>query len=293
MSLGIGIIASQRNKFLLDQYAGAAAAYSLRKLRSGYTGSAIRVRRSSDNTEQDIGFTSAGNLDESALTTFVGANNGFVVTWYDQSGNSLNATQSTAANQPSIITSGSTITQNNRTSLIFDGSNDYLLTNNYNFISTGNIYIGIVATSETNNATRVPFGLNDNSTYRSFASYFQSTGRFAAQYSLNNTILGVKSFDFSYSINTLYFYETLYDTNNITQANRIIGYQNNTIMGQNTNNGLQGNMQANNKPLSIGADGLGNFRHQGKMQEIIFYTGNKSGIRNRVAENINSYYQIY
>ena len=41
---------------LLDQYGDAAAAYSLRKLRSGYTGSAIRVRRSSDNTERDIRF---------------------------------------------------------------------------------------------------------------------------------------------------------------------------------------------------------------------------------------------
>ena len=40
--------------YLLDTYTGAAAAYSLRKLRSAYTGSAIRVRRSSDNIETNI-----------------------------------------------------------------------------------------------------------------------------------------------------------------------------------------------------------------------------------------------
>ena len=40
---------------LLDLYPSAAAAYSVRKLSNGYSGSAIRVRRSSDNTEQDIG----------------------------------------------------------------------------------------------------------------------------------------------------------------------------------------------------------------------------------------------
>jgi hypothetical protein len=37
---------------LLDTYSGAAAAYSLRLLRSAYTGDAIRVRRASDNTER-------------------------------------------------------------------------------------------------------------------------------------------------------------------------------------------------------------------------------------------------
>ena len=40
---------------LLDVYTGAAAAYSLRKLRSDYTGACLRVRRSSDSAEQDIG----------------------------------------------------------------------------------------------------------------------------------------------------------------------------------------------------------------------------------------------
>jgi len=47
---------------LLDTYPDAAAAYSLRKLRADYSGSAVRVRRSSDNTEQDIGFTTQGEL---------------------------------------------------------------------------------------------------------------------------------------------------------------------------------------------------------------------------------------
>jgi len=49
---------------LLDLYPNAAAAYSVRKLRSAYTGSAIRVRRSSDNTEQDIQpqIVSSGNV---------------------------------------------------------------------------------------------------------------------------------------------------------------------------------------------------------------------------------------
>lgn len=91
---------------LLDLYPNAAAAYSLRKLRSAYTGSAIRVRRSSDNTEQDIGFTISGDLDTSSLTSFCGSGNGFVTTWYDQSGNNLNFYNSTAIYQPQVYSNG-------------------------------------------------------------------------------------------------------------------------------------------------------------------------------------------
>lgn len=59
---------------LLDIYPMASVAYSLRKLRTAYTGSAIRVRRSSDNTEQDFGFDNSGDLDVNSIENFVGWN---------------------------------------------------------------------------------------------------------------------------------------------------------------------------------------------------------------------------
>ena len=52
----------------------AAAAYSTRKLRTDYTGPALRVRRSLDNAEADIGF-SGTDLDTTALMNFVGYQN--------------------------------------------------------------------------------------------------------------------------------------------------------------------------------------------------------------------------
>lgn len=81
--------------YLLDEYPGAGVAYSVaRKLRNGYSGFAIRVQRQNDSSEQDIGFDGSGNLDESALTSFVGANDAIVVTIYDQSGNGADLTAS-------------------------------------------------------------------------------------------------------------------------------------------------------------------------------------------------------
>jgi len=93
-------------KAALDIYTNADLAFSMRKLRDAYTGSCIRVRRSSDNTEQDIGFASNGIIDTSALLSFVGVGNGFVTTWYDQSGNARNIIQTTGGNQPQIVFTG-------------------------------------------------------------------------------------------------------------------------------------------------------------------------------------------
>jgi hypothetical protein len=45
--------------------------YSLRKLCSSYTGKAVKVRRSSDNATQDIGFVGS-NFDVASLRTFLG-----------------------------------------------------------------------------------------------------------------------------------------------------------------------------------------------------------------------------
>lgn len=78
---------------------------SRRLLLTAYEGSCMRVRRSSDSAEQDIGF-SDGDIDQASLESFCGSGDGFVVTWYDQVG-SVDITQSTASQQPKIVSSGS------------------------------------------------------------------------------------------------------------------------------------------------------------------------------------------
>ncbi len=111
---------------ILDQLdIPAAAAYSLRQVSSAAS-LACRVRRSSDNAEADIGFTTIGDLDTAALLTFVGSGSGFVTTWYDQSGNNRNATQTTAGQQPQIVSNGAIITQGGRPAISFDGLTQFL-----------------------------------------------------------------------------------------------------------------------------------------------------------------------
>lgn len=48
--------------------------FSLRKLRKGYTGNCVTIRRSSDDTTTNIGFTAAGDFDNAAYFAFCGRN---------------------------------------------------------------------------------------------------------------------------------------------------------------------------------------------------------------------------
>ena len=89
------ITGREADPLLLDSYSGAAAAYSLRQLSWAYGGAVVRVRRSSDNTESDF---TATEVSDGTLAAWVGAgNDGFVRTWYDQSGNARHMIQATAA----------------------------------------------------------------------------------------------------------------------------------------------------------------------------------------------------
>lgn len=111
---------------LLDTYSGAIAAYGLRKLRNGYTGSAIQVRRTSPSAAStDIGFTAQGELDTTSLLSFCGSGDGYIQKWYDQAGSNDLVQASTSA-QPQIVSSGAVITLNGKPALDFDGSTDSL-----------------------------------------------------------------------------------------------------------------------------------------------------------------------
>jgi len=255
---------------LLDLYPNATAAYSVRKLRSAYSGAAIRVRRSSDNAEQDIGFTGTGNLDETALTAFVGANDGFVVTWYDQSGNANNATQSTAANQPQIVSSGSVLTINSKPRIDFDGSNDSLLITQFTCAA---------------------------SSYNSFVGQRTSAGKI---------LMGLAGNQYNFSLwadNNYYLqantsgYQTSTTTDTSTSHLLLTGLRESGGTQRIYKNGNQITSTFNAFALNQDINAIGlypssNFSNC-RLQEIVFYNSEQSSNRSGIELNINTYYGIY
>jgi len=113
-------------KCVLDLiFAIAFVAYGLRRLSRFWTGAAIRVMRTSDDAELDIGFIGE-DLDVVTLLAFVGLANGEIVIWYDQSGNGRHAVSPTAASRPRIVVNGVLQTEGGKPAILFDGVDDYL-----------------------------------------------------------------------------------------------------------------------------------------------------------------------
>jgi hypothetical protein len=270
---------------LLDFYPNAAAAYSLRRLSGTYQGSAIRVRRSSDNTEQDIGFDFNGNLNTAALLSFCGVGNGFVTAWYDQSGNARNATQSTGANQPQIVSSGSVILDNNKPAVQFNGTNKNVLFTPGLIYTTNNI-LGFAVFSTTNN-TLVQLLLSQND----FVDF--PLGR--------STVLQINSNKgvFFFNNGTSYTNNSLGTISNNTQT-LMLNYSSDDDYYCSLN-GSSGNSEVTNQvftPSGITA-GIGaqpkslNNPLFGKIQEIVVYNSDQITNKTGLETNINSYYNIY
>lgn len=273
---------------LLDLYPSAAAAYSLRKLRSAYTGSAIRVRRSSDNTEQNIGFVN-NELDTSSLTSFCSGTNGFVTTWYDQSGNGYDATQSTAANQPQIVSSGSVIQVNNKPSLFLDGTNDSLINTTLTAASTQSVFFVKKGANLDGNSN--VFGFPDGNAQ--LGIYYWNSSPFS--YGFNTWNGDSWGYD---SANTEFLSQTLEmalflngnPTNSgvklfINNSQKTLSQVRGTSASRTMTNGLR---------IGEGGSGSNNQNFDGNLQELVIWSAdysstNRTGIQN----NINNYYNVY
>lgn len=103
------------------QLYGSVLALSTTRL-PGYGGPAVDVRRSVDNKVLTIPFSANGDIDTNILLTFCSTGNGFVSTWYDQSGNANHAVTSTTANQPQIVSNGVLLVDGNGHATIKWGS---------------------------------------------------------------------------------------------------------------------------------------------------------------------------
>jgi hypothetical protein len=278
---------------ILDLYPDAAAAYSVRKLDNNYTGSLIRVRRSNDNTETDIGFDANGDLDTSTLSTFVGANSAFITTWYDQSGLGRNLTQSTASNQPRIVNAGTIQTKGTqgKPSIKGDGSNDFMnIATSFTsstistfivagdcsifgaagvfglYPETGQDYQGLnPATLETGGSSNLLSWLSD---FRNIAN----------TWALNQSGTGTTPYQLINAMKQPTGAQLL--TSGTTRAS-----VSKTLANQ-THAGIQIGARVNNQVFS------GAF-FSGDWQEIILYLTDQTANLTTINDNINTYYGIY
>jgi hypothetical protein len=280
-----GLIASQITQFvgLLDLYPNAAAAYSLRKLRSAYTGSAIRVRRT-DLQESDIGFTSTGALDTTALLAFTGTgalDNGFVKTWYDQSGNGNNAIQTTAINQPQIVSAGSLISVNGKPTIYFNDKTKVCMdmTTTITTLNFTTLWVSKKDTTSADGSIILTRAIASN-TYagddvdNSGNPFATSAGDIIATSKSNSSASG----------------------NEINQHLAYLNRRNSTeAVGQfNNSNNLYNNAVNSNNFVIVSIANYGfNYNFLGKLQEIIIYSSDKSSDRTGISNNINTHYAIY
>jgi hypothetical protein len=270
-------VAVVTDTLLIDSFPNAIGAYSFRKLRTAYTGNCIRIRRSNDNSEQDIAFVS-NYIDTVSMKTFVGANNGFIVNWYNQADTGRTASQSTSTAQPRIINSGSIDYQNNKVTGVYDGNDFFNLSSA--IIPSDSIYAAFtLAKRNTSTSSYVIFG--NNSSNALTISYLNSSSRWYFQKS------------------TAYLESTSSDAT----TNRILM---SGISGTGSDFKLYKNgseISTNNLKLTItnSINRLGRYNsstssnttHTGNIQEIIIYTSNQSSNRTGIERMLNRFYAIY
>jgi len=207
-------------RYILNKIPGATTAYGLTKLKNTAT-KCMRVRRSSDSLELDIGFV-GNNLDTDTLLTFVGSSSGYISKWYDQSGHGNDASQVTAANQPRLVNAGVL-----EDSPYFDGSNSYLLIPDVALVAGNNdLTMGVVANVTDNSVIRTLMSHGVMNTYNagivlnnpvsnSFSNSFMATFRYTAS---NLSLEAVINNDFANKGTKIYA-----SPQNFTPSNGAIG----------------------------------------------------------------------
>lgn len=278
MRIGIGI-GLEYTKFagqyigILDLYPSASAAYSLRKLRSAYAGSAVRIRRSSDNAESNIGFLANGDFDSASAVSFCGAGNGFVVTWFDQSGNIRDVTQTTASSQPQIVSSGVIVSINSKASMNFGGDDSLirLAFGNSNSVTAFSVFRN---TSLLNNPNVFSVGTNGSSTSKAFG--------------LNSGT----GFHRIFAGSSLQFGSSTVNNRHYLGFNLFNGASSQIALnGAASVTGDAGTNVA--ADFAIGAGLAGSNFMVGGIQEVILYATNQSTNKAAIETLINSYYGIY
>jgi hypothetical protein len=278
----------------LDTYTNAAAAYSVRLLRTAYTGDIMRVRRASDNVEGDVGFDGgelkltspiSNTSDAQSYTDFADfvdhtgtATDAFCRYWYDQSGNANDAGQSTAGSQPQIYdaTTG-LIIENGKPALDFDGSNDEFPLS-LSGLNTNNLSAVTVCQSDATSGSRMQFTLNTGSNARYW--HYLEVGLDTFWYAGTTRISHG-------AMNTSQRLRTFIAGSTSTVARSFLNGTEASTTRPLVNATLTANQQV------LGNYHTGSFFWDGTMQEFIVWGADQFNNRTGIEDNLNGFFSIY
>lgn len=256
-------------------------AYSVRKLRTSYTGSAINVVRDSDSAASDIGFAGK-NLDTTTLQNFCAGVNCYVATWYDQTGNGRNLTQTSASLRPQIVSSGVLLTgANNKPVLSFDGSNDDLRLSGISFTHPRLVSM-VFQRTEAGEGGSYFFSASPQSSY----TWEFSTGQNSANAIFMAGGAGTACCTISsFPNNTNVIYQTYYNGGS-------------SIARINANSNSTGSLPAGTASYftmgSFYQDGTTAHHQQFKVSEFVAWSGTFSqDDRDKIRNNQNEYFRVY
>ena len=266
-------------------------AYSFRKVVPTATLS-CRVRRSSDNAEQNIGFV-GNDLDTASLSAFVGANNGFITTIYEQNGSGINLTQTIATSQFQIVVSGVIHTLNGKTT--GRSNRGYMVTT---ALFSPSVVTGASVFSVTKPHTFVGGIYNVDFIYSIGSGVAGAAGRLLQ--SVINTS-GATPINYEQglqegtsSIITPYTSGTKLQAHLIKSGNNKF-YQNNVLVGSNTTSLVTPaiNQKLVLTTVSWGPGTIGVGQADQYISEILIYNSDETSNLTTIQNNINTYYSIY
>jgi hypothetical protein len=259
---------------LLDGYTDdLVGAFAPALLVPGYSGPCMRIRRSGDNAETDIGFDGI-DLDRDAIADFCSPGDGFVKTWYDQSGEGNDATRATTSMQPKIYDAATGVElENSLPALNYTGV-EILQSATLSLLAQPTTRISIATTASP--LSNVGEGFQDGSVSNRQQLGYETNGNwrlFAG--SIVNGPTGP-------SAGTTYLMHALFDG-----ANTSLHVNSNFVYSANA--GSQGLDQ-----ISLGGGLTSSFgRVSGKMQAAIIYSADKSADRTAIETALNGYFNIY
>jgi hypothetical protein len=198
---------------------------------------------------------------------------GFVETWYDQSGNGNDATQSVAASQPKIVDAGVLVSGG----IDFDGVDDVLGTS---LVPPNAATLIGVANWDVEDQTSMIIGARDSTNQRSYISQ-ASSGKSAIGVSSSALASGI---DIVAGDDYLLFGVHSGSTRLLSTNGSVISDSG----GSAPNNTIQG--------YSVGAfntAGTNDSFMDGTLAEVIVYNSDQSANRVAIETNINDHYNIY